>query len=161
MKKRIALALFAGALAGSLQAADSPRMAAGAAGVSGVETQYIESTIRAADDFNAHANGKWLATTTIPADKPSWSPTYVLHEDAQEKLRIIIDEAAGSTSAAPNDEARKVGELYRTDVLHMGFGSNVTKPQNRGLCYDWTRDPNGKRHGAYDNPQPAQRKRPY
>ena len=61
-----------------------------------------------------HANSKWLATTVIPADKPAWSPPYALHEDAQEKLRSIIEEAAGSTTTAPNSEARKVGDLYKS-----------------------------------------------
>ncbi len=63
---------------------------------SGVEPQYIEPSVRAADDFFMHANAKWIAATVIPADKPSWSPSYILHEEAQERLRLIIEEAAAS-----------------------------------------------------------------
>ena len=114
MKTRIALACFAAAVAGTPQAGEVPLNAASAGAVSGVEPQYIEPTIRPADDFYRYANGKWLATTTIPADKPSWSPAYVLHDDAQEKLRLIIEEAAASKSVASNNEARKVGDLYRS-----------------------------------------------
>ena len=96
--------------------ATAPQPVANSARVtaSGIEPQYIEPTIRAADDYYMHANSKWLATTVIPADKPAWSPPYALHEDAQEKLRSIIEEAAGSTTTAPNSEARKVGDLYKS-----------------------------------------------
>ncbi len=82
--------------------------------VSGIEPQTIDPAIRAVDDFYTRANGKWLETTTIPADKPSWNPGYVLHEDAQEKLRIIIEEAAASKAAESSGERRKVGDLYRS-----------------------------------------------
>src|SRR5258708_3231405 len=37
---------------------------------SGIETQDIDPKVRAADDFYTHVNGKWLAVTTIPLDKP-------------------------------------------------------------------------------------------
>ena len=117
-----ALATFASvSIYAQTQPAAAPRRAAnpaqvstGAGSASGIDLPSIDPAIRATDDFYTRANGKWLATTTIPADKPSWSPAYVLHEDAQEKLRTIVDEAARSTSNAPNTEARKVGDLYKS-----------------------------------------------
>jgi len=75
-----------------------------------------------------HANAKWLATTVIPADKPSWSPGYVIHEEAQERLRLIIEEAAASTSAAPNTEARKVGDLYKSFMDEKRIEALKMKP---------------------------------
>jgi putative endopeptidase len=80
---------------------------------SGIETQYIDNKVRAADDFYTHVNGKWLETTTIPEDKPSWSIPYVLHEEAQERLRKIIEGAAAGSDGG-SDEAKKVGDLYRS-----------------------------------------------
>ena len=128
MKNCIALACFAAAVAGTPHAAEIPSKAAAAGTASGVEPQYIEPSIRAADDFYMHANGKWLATTTIPADKPSWSPGYVLHDDAQEKLRLIIEEAAASKSVAANNEARKVGDLYRSFMDEARLETLQLKP---------------------------------
>ncbi len=81
---------------------------------SGVETQYFDPAVRADDDFYRHVNGKWLDTTTIPPDKPSWNPGYVLHQQTQERLRMIIEEAASGEAGAASDEARKVGDLYRS-----------------------------------------------
>ena len=37
--------------------------------VSGIDTQYIDDSVRPQDDFYKHVNGKWLASTEIPADK--------------------------------------------------------------------------------------------
>jgi len=128
VKRHVALACLAGVLAGPLLAADSPPKAAGAGGTSGVEPQYVEPTIRATDDYYMHANAKWLATTVIPADKPSWSPGYVIHEEAQERLRLIIEEAAASTSAAPNTEARKVGDLYKSFMDEKRIEALKMKP---------------------------------
>ena len=131
MTNRIALACLASAFAGALQAADMPRIAAGGALTSGVEPQYIEPSTRAADDFYQYANGKWIATAVIPADKPSWSPSYILHEEAQERLRLIIEEAAASTSAAPNTESRKVGDLYRSFMDEARIEALKIKPLAR------------------------------
>jgi predicted metalloendopeptidase len=107
VNKHIAVAVCAATLIGSALA-QSPAL------TSGVDPQFIEPSVRAADDFYQFANGKWIATAVIPPDKPSWSPPYMLHEDAQAKLRSIIEEAAASQAAPPNSEARKVGDLYRS-----------------------------------------------
>jgi predicted metalloendopeptidase len=107
--KHIAAVFCAATMTGTALA-QSPRPAP----TSGVETQFIEPSIRAADDFYRYANDKWIATAVIPADKPSWSPPYMLHQDAQEKLRSIIEEAAASQATPTGGEARKVGDLYRS-----------------------------------------------
>ena len=108
---RFTLALLASCLTLSLQAFGANAPATGVA--SGIETQWIDDRVRAADDFYAHVNGKWLETTTIPPDKPSWSVPYVLHEEAQERLRKIIEGAAAGSEGG-STEARKVGDLYRS-----------------------------------------------
>src|ERR1035441_7922905 len=40
--------------------------------VSGIDTQYIDDSVRAQDDLYQHVNGTWLASTEIPADKGSY-----------------------------------------------------------------------------------------
>ncbi|HYQ99449.1 MAG TPA: M13 family metallopeptidase, partial [Casimicrobiaceae bacterium] len=114
MKVQWLLACALGVAGCSLQAADPAPAPVTRPLQSGVETQYFDPAVRAADDFYRHVNGKWLDTTTIPADKPSWNPGYVLHEQAQERLRGIIDEAAAGGANPASDEARKVGDLYRS-----------------------------------------------
>ena len=123
MNKHIAAAFCAATLIGSALA-QSPQPAL----TSGVEPQFIEPSIRAADDFYRYANDKWIATAVIPADKPSWSPPYMLHQDAQEKLRAIIEEAAASRATPAGGEARKVGDLYRSFMDESRIEALKMKP---------------------------------
>jgi predicted metalloendopeptidase len=80
--------------------------------VSAIETQYFDNSVRAQDDFYQHVNGKWLATTEIPADKAGYGPAYQLFDEAQERLRAIIEDAAQSADASAGSEAQKIGDLY-------------------------------------------------
>ncbi len=90
-----------------------PALPAAAELSSGIETQYFDPKVRAADDFYLHVNGKWLAATRIPEDKPRWSVDYILHEEVQERLRRLIDDAAAAP-ATESAEQRKVGDLYKS-----------------------------------------------
>jgi predicted metalloendopeptidase len=60
-------------------AADNAPQRAGGP-VSGIETQYIDSSVRPQDDFFRYLNGKWLQSTEIPADKSSWGTFMQLRE---------------------------------------------------------------------------------
>ncbi len=113
MKVRPLFLCALGLVAGTPYAADPPP-APRTTLQSGVETQYFDAAVKPADDFYQHVNGKWLATTEIPPDKPGWGNFYILHDEAQERLRGIIDEAAASGTTPASEEARKVGDLYKS-----------------------------------------------
>ena len=99
MKNILAIACATVALNGMALAQTAPALPGTPA--SGVEPQYLDPSIRAADDFYQHANSKWIATTVIPDDKPSWSPGYIMFEETLERQRTIIQEAASSATTRP------------------------------------------------------------
>ncbi|MDH3533603.1 MAG: peptidase M13 [Gammaproteobacteria bacterium] len=84
-----------------------------AAPASGIGIEHMDAGVRPGDDFFAYANGKWLAATEIPADKSSYSAAYILHEEAQENVRAIIEAAATGDFAEGSDE-QKVGDLFQS-----------------------------------------------
>ena len=84
--------------------------AAPVAPTSGIQTQYIDPSVRVQDDFFAHVNGKWLKTTDIPADKASYGVGAMLNDDIQPQVRAIIEAAQADKKAGP--DARKIGNLY-------------------------------------------------
>ncbi|MBC7685340.1 MAG: M13 family peptidase, partial [Bdellovibrionales bacterium] len=84
--------------------------AAPAAPISGIDTQYIDPSVRAQDDFFTYLNGKWLKATDIPADKSSWGTFAKLRDDIQPQVRTIIESAQADQKAGP--DARKIGDLY-------------------------------------------------
>jgi putative endopeptidase len=95
-------------------AAVSAAPAGGPAGklVSGIATEYADPSVRAQDDFFNHLNGKWLASTEIPADKASWGTFAKLADDVQPQLRGIIESVANSPNRAPGSDAQKIGDMY-------------------------------------------------
>ena len=80
---------------------------------SGLELAGRDTGVRPQDDLFAHANGTWLKTTEIPADKASWGAFELLRERTLDQLHALI-EALPPEPADHN--ARLIGHLYR-DLL--------------------------------------------
>ncbi|KRB93421.1 M13 family metallopeptidase [Duganella sp. Root198D2] len=99
MKKHLLAAAAAALLATVASAADK----------SGIELQYVDPAVRAQDDFFKHLNGKWLATTEIPAEMSSWGAFEKLFEDIQPQLRTIIEDSAQSADTA---DKKRIGDFY-------------------------------------------------
>ena len=109
----LTLSLLAGYAGAAGQAAIvAPTTASSAKPVSGIATEYIDPSVRAQDDFFQHLNGKWLATTEIPADKSSWGSFAKLNDDIQPQLRAIIENAASQPNKAAGTDAQRIGDFY-------------------------------------------------
>jgi putative endopeptidase len=87
-------------------------MAGSTAPVSGIDVQYVDPAVRAQDDFFSHQNGKWLATTEIPADKSSWGAFAKLRDDTTPQLRAIVEAAQADQGKKAGSEKQKLGDYY-------------------------------------------------
>ena len=89
---------------------------AGCAGVamaeprSGIDISAIDPGVRPQDDFWQFANGKWLAATSIPADRSAWDTFSALRETNQQQLRDLIE--AIDPQSPDGGEPRKLADLY-------------------------------------------------
>lgn len=113
----VLIALFAASAASAEPANVDPAsqsLASGIAMASGIETQYIDSSVRPQDDFYRFVNGKWLDLTEIPADKPRVGSFDVRDEESLDQLRDIIEAAARDVSAPEGNNSRKIGNLYQS-----------------------------------------------
>ena len=79
---------------------------------SGIELENFDHQVRHQDDFYYSVNGKWLATTPIPADKSNYGAFSVLYEESQAALKQIIEEAAAKTNKAEGSVEQKIGDFY-------------------------------------------------
>ena len=79
---------------------------------SGVQEQPIDKTVRAQDDFFRYAQGNWLKSTEIPADKSDWGTFMKAREDVSQQLRGIVEEAVNAPHRAPGSDLQKIGDLY-------------------------------------------------
>ncbi|MFT4011631.1 MAG: peptidase M13, partial [Nocardioidaceae bacterium] len=78
-------------------------------------TAGMDSSVRPQDDLFGHVNGTWLATAEIPADRSSWGPFVELADEAEERVRTIIEEFGARAEAGevePGSNAQKIGDLY-------------------------------------------------
>lgn len=83
----------------------------------GVETKYIDKSVRPGDNFYQYVNGGWLDTFKIPDEYASYGSFTVLFERSEERVRKIIDDAVKAHAKAGTDE-QKIGDFYAayTDV---------------------------------------------
>ena len=110
MKRYLLSTLTLSLMAAFASAAPAAPVAAPIAPISGIDTQYIDPSVRPQDDFFGYLNGKWLKSTEIPADKSSWGTFAKLADDVQPQVRSIIESAQADKKAGA--DARKIGDLY-------------------------------------------------
>lgn len=105
-----ALATLLCALAAGVALADAnaPSTSLG----SGIDKQYIDTSVRPQDDFFRHASGKWLDSTQIPPDRARYGSFDRLLELSEENLRAIVEELAAGKDLPANSDARKIADLY-------------------------------------------------
>jgi len=84
---------------------------------SGILPEYMDTSVRPGDDFNAYVNGSWMKTAVIPADRAGDGVGLMVHEQSQENVKKIIEESAEGDFAKGTDE-QKVGDLY-TSYMDM------------------------------------------
>jgi putative endopeptidase len=78
---------------------------------SGLDTKGFDSAVRPQDDLFRAANGQWLDSTEIPADKSDYGVFIQLRDQSDARVRAIVDELATQTHA-PGSVAQKVGAFY-------------------------------------------------
>jgi predicted metalloendopeptidase len=96
--------------------------------VSGIETQFIDASVRPQDDFFKYLNGKWLKDSEIPSDKSSWGTFMKLRDDTQPQLREIIEADAKDPHKKAGTDVQKIGDLYTSFMDEKKVDALGTKP---------------------------------
>ncbi len=77
----------------------------------GVDTAGMDKSVAPGDSFYRFVNGTWLDKTEIPADRSSYGMFTRLAEEASQRTRKLIEEAA-SANAPEGSEVRKLGDAF-------------------------------------------------
>src|SRR5690349_5357590 len=80
-------------------------------GAFGLDLTSVKPEVKAGDDFFAHASGKWYDTFEIPPDRASYGPFNKLNDLSEERVRKLIEKAAGAKPAAGTPE-QKIGDYF-------------------------------------------------
>ncbi|GAB3245897.1 M13 family metallopeptidase [Arthrobacter pigmenti] len=94
---------------------------------SGLDMSTIDPQVRPQDDLFRYMNGRWIAETTIPDDRPLEGSFTQLRDEAEIAVRQIIeDSAAAGTEATGLQE--KIGELYSSFMDEERIDSQGSAP---------------------------------
>ncbi len=98
-------------------------------GAWGFDTAGMDRSVAPGADFYRYANGRWLATTQIPADKPLYAMFSQLADLSVERTRQILEAASG----APGSDAQRIGDYYRAFMDEAAIEAAGIAPIQRGL----------------------------
>ncbi len=103
---------------------------------SGIELAHLNPDTRPQDDLYRHVNGTWIDQAEIPADRSSDGAFYELYQNAELRVREIIEEL-GASGGAKGSIPQKIGELYasfmdETAIEKLGI-SPIKKYLDRAL----------------------------
>ncbi len=76
----------------------------------GLHLDYIDRSVKPGDDFNRYANGRWLETAQIPADRSSAGAWLESVERSDAHLKEIVAEVHTRADLTP--EEQKLRDLY-------------------------------------------------
>jgi predicted metalloendopeptidase len=118
--------IFGLSSASALYAAPNPTPSASP----GLDLSGVDRTVRPGEDFFAYANGAWLKTTEIPADRAAYGVGGVVTELTSERTATLIKQAE-KAHAAKGSAAQKVGDYYASfmdDAAIEAKGLTPLKP---------------------------------
>lgn len=127
-------ALAAPAMAGGTAAANRPDI--------GIDLKGVDHAIQPGDDFFRYANGTWLKTAQIPADRSSTGTFLQVYELAEKRTANLIRDIAKGHAAAGSNE-RKIADYYAAFMNEAAIQKNglaPLKPQLDRIAAIKTRD---------------------
>ncbi len=77
---------------------------------SGIDREGMNFEVRPQDDFYEYANGRWLASTQIPADEVGWGSYMTLRKESLEQSKAIVLEVAANPGK--DSAKKKIGDYY-------------------------------------------------
>ncbi len=77
----------------------------------GIDPAAMDKAVKAGDDFYNFANGGWMKTTEIPADRSSIGGFYIADQKTEKQLGELIADIAKSDAAADSEKG-KIRNLY-------------------------------------------------
>ena len=95
----------------------------------GIATENMNRTVDPGDDFFQYVNGTWLDSVEIPADRSTYGAFHRLRDQAEIRVRAIIEAAAAK--ADPSVDEKRIGDFYNayldTDAIEA-IGLDPIRP---------------------------------
>jgi putative endopeptidase len=89
----------------------------------------MDPSVKPGDDFFAYANGGWVKTAQIPADRSSFGAFNVVADVVNQRMSQLIDDAQKGTSP----EAKMVSDYYAAYMDEKGIEAKQLDPIKNDL----------------------------
>src|SRR5690606_26323007 len=86
----------------------------------GIDLTARNTEVAPGDDFYRYANGQWLRTTEIPADKSGFGTFEILWGKSNQQMQQIVENMGREKNAAPGSQAQLVGDFYTAWMNEKG-----------------------------------------
>jgi putative endopeptidase len=71
----------------------------------GIQTAWMDTSVRPGDDFNVYANGGWIKANEIPADRSSIGAFYLARLETERRQEALLGDILKASPAAGSNEA--------------------------------------------------------
>jgi putative endopeptidase len=78
----------------------------------GIDPASMDQSVKPGDDFYAYANGTWMKTAEIPADRSSIGGFYIADQQTERQLIELVGGIVNSRAPADSDEGR-IRDFYK------------------------------------------------
>jgi putative endopeptidase len=93
----------------------------------GLDLAGRDTSAKPGDDFFAYANGTWVKTTEIPADRASWGAGQIMAERVDREVASLIQGVA-SSAPKPGAESAKIAAYYAAYMDEAKIEARGTAP---------------------------------
>ena len=97
----------------------------------GLDLEARDATVRPGADFFRFANGGWLDTNEIPADRTRWGSFDVLRSEAEIRVQELVESLPDSAESGVS--VQKVADFYRAYVDTAAIEAAGLAPAQAGL----------------------------
>ncbi|HET8535229.1 MAG TPA: M13 family metallopeptidase [Sphingomicrobium sp.] len=94
-------------------------------GTWGVETKDMDQSVKPGDDFFRYAEGTWLKTHKIPADKTAAGYNYELPDEIEQQVKAMVEQVSANPDSAIS---QKIGDAYAAWMDEKGIEARGLDP---------------------------------
>ncbi len=94
------------------------------------DTNFMDSTVKACDNFYRYAIGGWLKNNPIPADYSSWGVDQIVEKNNFDILKDVLETASKNTKAAKDSDTQLIGDFYASCMDEDAINKAGAKPLN-------------------------------
>ena len=95
---------------------------------SGLDLQWMDTSVRPQDDFFRFMSGKWLDTVDIPADRGRFGSFDQLRDLSEKQIFAIIQDLTAQKTLKIGSNEQKIADLYRSFMDEKRIEEQDIKP---------------------------------